>query len=192
MLIVQVLIAVGLVLIGQSPTLVVEEVLRVSDDTVFGEVTSMAFGEPGQLLVLDRLSREYVSIDLKTGETLFRAGGSGAGPGEFTMPSHIAANRLGNVAVLDVGAGFRMSTFAAGGEHQKTFQLPFRSLGQTQQVAVPGDQLLVLSLPMPQMLPGADLGITAEHPNLAITSDFDQYDPVWDWKDIGPRSREEV
>ncbi len=163
----------------------VEDLFTV-DSVIFGEVTSIAFGKRGQLLVLDQTSQSYVVIDIETREAVRQVGGRGEGPGEFIGPSLIAAHSDTGVAVLDARAGMRISTFLPNHDFSRTFQFPVRQLGVPIQIVSTSSDYLVVTLPSPVLSNGRTLS-AQKRAMLARLSEESEVLPLYEWDNIVSR-----
>ena len=69
---------------------------------VFGNITDACITPEGHILVLDGITNRITAYD-DSGQFLYRAGGSGEGPGEFLQPFCLTSLSNGRVLVSDPG-----------------------------------------------------------------------------------------
>src|SRR3954463_1418810 len=86
-------------------------------------LADVVFGAAGVAFVLDGSNYQVFAVD-SAGGMIWRTGGKGSGPGEFTLPIRIAARPHGGVAVLDWGNG-RMTLLSPAGKPDASLMLPF-------------------------------------------------------------------
>ena len=91
----------------------------------FTAISSIAFGNSNQVLILDGPSAELIVLD-ENGEHLQTIGRRGQGPGEFVGPSLVTATPDGSILVYDAGT-MRFSVFDANGNFKSSWlsTLPF-------------------------------------------------------------------
>lgn len=97
-----------------------KELLTDIELNLLGEVV---IGRDGMAYLLDVSNFQVVALD-SLGNSLWRTGRKGSGPGEFRLPYRLAVRPQGGVAVLDWGAG-RVTLISATGKIDGTLQLPF-------------------------------------------------------------------
>ena len=160
---------------GQSPPVNVpapwrlEHVAIVGDNSnLFATVTGVAFGAPGQLLVLDGQTAEVVIVDLGSGAASRRVGAKGQGPGEFVEPRLIAATRGGTFSVFDRRGGNRISRFANDGTFLGSADLSRTfTRGVIRDMAVTDQGALLLHVPSAVEFSGRTRG---RHPRLVFVA----------------------
>lgn len=118
-----------------SDTLVAAVSLRIghsegTEESLFGQVTSVAVGNDGLIYVADRIGSS-VRVFSGTGEFLAWVGKEGSGPGEFRWPDDLLPTEDGRLVVRDLR---RITTFARSAASLfpdsvvSTWQLPGVSL----------------------------------------------------------------
>ena len=123
-----------------------EEVYRVGaldGDSwdVFGQVTSVAFDDSGNLYVLDS-DASHISVVDPSGQLLHTVGKRGGGPGEFQAPFSFTPLPDGRLAVFDIGKrGFQV--FGQDGSFLESVSVDLSEGGPGQEIGVRPDGRLV-------------------------------------------------
>ena len=166
----------------------VEDVFTVGVGTeavMFGEVASMAFGAPGELVVLDSSNAEFLVLNSSSGAEIRRVGRRGQGPGEFIKPRHIAVRNDGTVYVFDAASGWRLSTFDADGKFRESEQV--EAMGTTTGMVSSVGGVLWARRPFPVRIPGRPE--TAAWPQLVFRPSEGSERVVWDWTTLTVKPR---
>ena len=165
-----------------------EDVVSLGGDsasTTFGSVAGIAFGVPGQLLVLDSQAAEVFIFDLESGRILETVGGKGQGPGEFVEPGLIAATRNGSFYVYDWKSGSRISRFASDGAFLDSTALGILAVsGLITGMAATDDGVVLKMTPFGLQIRGISSGV--RHPQLVLRGgpDYGSTRVIWDWTEL--------
>ena len=174
---------------GQAPWQI-ELVGRASanPDTALGNVTAMAFGAPGQLVVLDEFG-EFLVLDSTTANLVRRVGQQGQGPGEFVKPRSLAARENGTVVVFDRAGGSRLSTFGPDGRFVSSESLEENIIpGRGPSLSFVGSELLWLRSPRNVSTPISRFDDFAA-PQLVSKAPDGSERIVWEWASFGTNTR---
>jgi hypothetical protein len=115
---------------------------RLAPEYEMGVIGDAVIGPDGAVYVLDLTNNRVLAFDT-AGRLQWRAGGKGAGPGEFRLAYRLAARPGGGVAVIDWGLG-RISLWSAAGKVEQSAHLPF-SFQQIDGMRFTADGLLAIA-----------------------------------------------
>jgi 6-bladed beta-propeller len=112
----------------------------VGEDAAFGSIVAATVGPGGDVYVLDHVNCAVFAFS-PAGRMLWKVGRKGRGPGEYQLPTRIAATPAGALLVFDLGTG-DVTTLSQDGRFVSRSHLPLR-FPYVDDMAVIGSDLLV-------------------------------------------------
>lgn len=126
---------------GGAFPLHVEAVHAVGLDDELGSVMDAALAPNGRMYALDHINAQLVAYSPE-GRLLWKRGGKGGGPGEFSLPYRLAVRSDGRILVYDLITG-NFTAFSPDGAFIERTRLPFRVMKFDDFAALPAGDLVI-------------------------------------------------